>query len=122
MKIMAVLLGFVLCSPTAFASFDYTGDGRLIHESVYDGPGFTWNDAAFIAGFGSGMGLMQVAGDAAQALHPLGGLVAATSILTWGAWRTAQHRPESVKARIHRNLAIARNVPVQGTTQELVGE
>jgi hypothetical protein len=59
---------------------------------------------------------------AAQVLRPeaLGGGAAMLGVMTWGAWRTAQYRPNATKQAIHASIALQDERPVAGSVAEVL--
>ena len=111
-----VLVGLLLGqSGICLASLDYTPEGRVVSTGPYDGPSVSLAEAVILAGATLALRLDTFGPQWSIA----SGIFPATAIL-WGAWRTSQYRPDSVKERIHANLAEIASRPTPGTVQEVL--
>jgi len=118
MKLVIALVMFLSWTPMAGASFSYNHEGRVIQEGFYLGPPVTPYDVAFlIVGYGGWQTVYSFFGTAGTAL---GSIVPVSSFITWGAWRTADLRPQAMKDMVTFNLNAQAAAPIPGSVAHVL--
>lgn len=113
LALVVVGVVFVVGASPVAADFEYQS-GRVVHGQNYDGPGIGASDVAILATAAIGYPVYATLSETA------GPGVPAASFIVWGASRTAEHRPDAVKAAISQQIALNRARPVAGSVAELL--
>ena len=112
-----LLVGLLTVAVSGTASaLEISTSGReaVIPQTGYTGPGFGMKDIAALGTIVAATPILY-----AHNVMVAVGVGVSTSLL-YGAWRTAQYRPQSVKDRMHARLAEQAAVPVAGSVRELL--
>ena len=111
-----VVVGLVLGqSGLCAAALDYTQEGRVVSTGPYDGPSVSLAEAVILAA-----ATLTLRADTFGPQWSIASGIFPTTAILWGAWRTSQYRPESVKDAIHANLKEMATRPVPGTARDVL--